>query len=157
MGRLNRASLREDVPFVNPPPRLAIARRSGEARRSAHAPDTARAGGPAARQSFILADPAAEMIAPAPGGVLLAVRIVPRAGRSGVAGIRDGALLVRVNAPPVEGAANAELIEVLARLLDVPKRAVTIVAGERSRLKRVRVEGMTVEDVNAKCRMPNAQ
>jgi len=97
------------------------------------------------------------MIAPAPGGVLLAVRIVPRAGRSGVAGIRDGALLVRVNAPPVEGAANAELIEVLARLLDVPKRAVTIVAGERSRLKRVRVEGMTVEDVNAKCRMPNAQ
>lgn len=89
--------------------------------------------------------------------MLLAVRIVPRAGRSGLAGVRDGALLVRVNAAPVEGAANAELVELLARLLGVPKRAVTIVAGERSRLKRVRVEGVTVDYANAKCRRHNAQ
>jgi uncharacterized protein (TIGR00251 family) len=70
------------------------------------------------------------------------VRVIPRAGKSGAAGIRDGALLVRLNAPPVEGAANAELIDVLARLFDIPKRNVTIVRGERSRVKRVRIDGV---------------
>jgi uncharacterized protein len=78
------------------------------------------------------------------GGVLIDVRVIPRAGRSGLAGTRDGALLVRLNAPPVDGAANAELIEVLANTLGVPKRAVTLVAGDRSRRKRVRVSGLSV-------------
>jgi uncharacterized protein (TIGR00251 family) len=78
-------------------------------------------------------------------GVVIAVRVIPRAGRSEVAGTRDGALLVRLNAPPVEGAANDELIEVIAGALAVPKRAVTIVSGERSRTKRVRVAGVDVE------------
>jgi uncharacterized protein (TIGR00251 family) len=73
---------------------------------------------------------------------MLDVRVIPRAGKSGPAGIRDGALLVRLNAPPVEGAANAELIDVLARLFDIPKRNVTIVRGERSRVKRVRIDGV---------------
>ena len=77
--------------------------------------------------------------------VILDVRVIPRASRPGLAGTRDGALLVRLSAPPVGGAANAELIQVLAKALDVPKRQVTIVAGERSRLKRVRVEGLTAE------------
>jgi hypothetical protein len=85
------------------------------------------------------------VITPSPAGVLIDVRVVPRAGRSGLAGTRGGALLVRLAAPPVEGAANAELIEVLAGLLGVPKRAVTIVAGERSRAKRVCVAGVTAE------------
>lgn len=75
--------------------------------------------------------------------VLLTVRVIPRAGKAGPAGTRDGALLIKLNAPPVEGAANAELIDLLSDLLDVPKRAITIVGGERSRLKRVRVEGIT--------------
>jgi uncharacterized protein (TIGR00251 family) len=75
--------------------------------------------------------------------VILDVRVIPRASRPGLAGTRDGALLVRLSAPPVEGAANAELIQVLAKALGVPKRQVTIVAGERGRLKRVRVEGLT--------------
>lgn len=96
------------------------------------------------------------MITADPAGVLLDIRIVPRAGRAGVAGTRGGALLVRVNAPPVEGAANAELIDIVARLLGVPKRAVTIVAGERSRLKRVRVEGVTVDEAKARFKMQNA-
>ena len=77
--------------------------------------------------------------------VILDVRVIPRTSRPGLAGTRNGALLVRLSAPPVEGAANAELIQVLAKALDVPKRRVTIVAGERSRLKRVRVEGLTAE------------
>ena len=70
------------------------------------------------------------------------MRVVPRAGRSGVAGTRDGALLVRLAAAPVDGEANAELIEVLARALDLPKRRIEIVSGDRSRSKRVRVIGL---------------
>ena len=61
-----------------------------------------------------------------------------------MAGTRGDALLVRLNAPPVEGAANAELIELIATALQVPKRSVSIAAGERSRQKRIRVEGLDV-------------
>jgi uncharacterized protein (TIGR00251 family) len=77
------------------------------------------------------------------GGILIDVRVIPRAGRSGVAGRRNGAILVKLNAPPVDGAANAELIEVLAKALGVARRDVEIVAGDRGRLKRVRVAGIT--------------
>ncbi len=84
------------------------------------------------------------------GGVLVEVRVIPRAGRSGVAGLRNGAVLVRLNAPPVDGAANAELIEVLARALGVARRDVEIVAGERGRLKRVRVAGITTSGAAAR-------
>ena len=76
-------------------------------------------------------------------GVLIEVRVIPRAGRSGLAGTRDGAILVRLNAPPVEGAANDELIAILADTLGVPRRALTITAGERSRRKRVQVRGIS--------------
>jgi uncharacterized protein len=83
----------------------------------------------------------------ADGVVVITVRVIPRAGRSEVAGTRDGALLVRLNAPPVEGAANEELIQVIAKALRVPKGAVTIVSGERSRTKRVRVAGVDADHV----------
>jgi uncharacterized protein (TIGR00251 family) len=76
---------------------------------------------------------------------IIDVRVIPRAGKSGIAGTRGDALLVRLNAPPVDGAANAELIKVVAEALGVPKRAVSIVSGERSRRKRVRIEGVTSE------------
>ena len=71
--------------------------------------------------------------------------MIPRAGRSGIAGTRDGALLVRLNARPVEGAANAELIEVIAAALGVAKRAVALISGDRSRQKRLRVTGISVQ------------
>jgi uncharacterized protein (TIGR00251 family) len=71
--------------------------------------------------------------------------VIPRASRSGVAGTRDGALLVRLHAPPVEGAANAELIELLARLFEVPRRNVSILSGATSKHKRVKVVGINVE------------
>jgi len=82
--------------------------------------------------------------------------VIPRASRPGIAGTRDGALLVRLKAPPVDGAANAELIQVISDALGVPKRSIAIVSGQRSRLKRIRVEGVTEEDVNAKFKMQNA-
>jgi uncharacterized protein (TIGR00251 family) len=85
-----------------------------------------------------------------PQGIVIHVRVIPRAAKSGLAGTRDGAVLVRLNAPPVDGAANAELIDVIARVLDVPRRAVTIVSGVRSRLKRVQVTGITQSEALAR-------
>jgi uncharacterized protein (TIGR00251 family) len=83
---------------------------------------------------------------------IIDVRVIPRAGKSGIAGRRGDALLVRLHAAPVDGAANAELVEVLAESLGVPKRAVSIVSGERSRRKKVKIEGLRLEDLNAKLR-----
>ena len=75
--------------------------------------------------------------------------MIPRAGRSRFAGLRDGALLVRLAAAPVDGAANAELIALIAKTLRIPKRNVTIVSGERSRSKRVRIAGVDREQALA--------
>lgn len=76
---------------------------------------------------------------------VLNIHVIPRAGRAGPAGTRGGAILIRLNAPPVGGAANEELIELLAGRLGIPKRNIRIVSGERSRRKRVRVTGVTAE------------
>jgi uncharacterized protein (TIGR00251 family) len=83
-------------------------------------------------------------------GVTITVRVIPRASRSGVAGTRGDALLVRLTAPPVDGAANAELVAVIADALQVPKRAVSLTAGERSRNKRVHVSGVDKANVEAR-------
>jgi uncharacterized protein (TIGR00251 family) len=80
----------------------------------------------------------------------LDIRVMPRAGRSGFAGVRDGALLVKLAAAPVDGAANDELIALLSKALKVPKRDIAIVSGERSRSKRIRIAGLTREAVLAK-------
>jgi uncharacterized protein len=74
--------------------------------------------------------------------IIFDVRVVPRASRSAVMGAHDGALRVRVAAPPVEGAANEELLRTLARALGVPRRAVEITGGHASKLKQVRVSGI---------------
>jgi uncharacterized protein (TIGR00251 family) len=92
-------------------------------------------------------DPHPAILTASPKGVIVNIRVIPRAGRSGVEGIRAGALLVRVAAAPVEGSANAELIEVLARALKLPRRNLTVVSGERSRTKRVLVEGVPLATV----------
>jgi uncharacterized protein (TIGR00251 family) len=84
------------------------------------------------------------------GAVQFSVRVIPRAGRTGVAGIRAGALLVRLAAPPVEGAANAALVELVADLVGRPKRDVSIVSGHRARVKRVRIEGLSARDLESK-------
>lgn len=75
-------------------------------------------------------------------GVVLRVRVVPRSGRAGIAGVRDGACLIRVNAAPVDGSANDELIELLSDRLGVPRRAITILSGDRSRQKRLQIDGI---------------
>jgi len=75
---------------------------------------------------------------------VLQVRVVTRASRPGIAGWRDGALVVRLQSAPAENAANEELVERLAEALNVPKHAVTIVGGQHSRTKRVSVTGIDV-------------
>jgi uncharacterized protein (TIGR00251 family) len=79
--------------------------------------------------------------------VTFAVRVIPRAGRTGVAGTRGDALVVRLAAPPVEGAANDALVDFLARAFDRPKRDVRIVSGQSSRDKRVTIDGLSDEAV----------
>jgi len=81
--------------------------------------------------------------------IVLNVRVIPRAKRSEVAGVRGEAWLVRLQAPPVDGAANEELVVVLAKILGVPRRDVTILSGERSREKRVRVAGLDAPTAQA--------
>lgn len=75
-------------------------------------------------------------------------RVQPRASRNAVAGRIDGAWKIALTAPPVEGRANAALVEFFSRLLDVPKRAVAVASGEHSRNKTVVIEGVTEEYVN---------
>lgn len=81
--------------------------------------------------------------------VRFAVRVQPRAARSTVEGVRDGALRVRLAAPPVEGAANEELVRLLARRLGVARRDVSIVGGATSRSKLVDVRGVSAEAVRS--------
>ena len=76
------------------------------------------------------------------GGVELAVLVQPRASRSRVVGEHAGLLKIQLAAPPVDGAANDALVELLSEVLGVPRRAVRLVAGETSRRKRVRVDGV---------------
>lgn len=79
----------------------------------------------------------------------LAVLVQPRASRTRVVGVHDGQLKVQLAAPPVDGEANAALVDFLARTLGVPRRQVTLVAGEASRRKRVRVSGVEAASVEA--------
>jgi uncharacterized protein len=74
--------------------------------------------------------------------VVIDVRVIPRAKRNEFAGERDGAIVVRLTAPPVEGAANHALIRFLSESFGIPRRNIQIVGGERSRQKRVAISGV---------------
>ena len=77
------------------------------------------------------------------------VRVVPRAKTTAFAGVRDGALVIRVAAPPVEGAANDAVIAFLADRLQIPRRSIRIVSGESSRRKRIELAGVTPAQISA--------
>jgi uncharacterized protein (TIGR00251 family) len=78
-----------------------------------------------------------------PDGVTFAVRVVPRASHNELVGLYNGALKVRVTAPPVEGAANEELVKFLARKLGVSRTSVTLVAGSNTKQKLIRITDPT--------------
>jgi uncharacterized protein len=75
------------------------------------------------------------------------VRLQPRASKDEIVGALDGALRVRLHAPPVDGAANEALVAFLAERLGVPRRGIRIVTGAASRTKMIEVEGVTSSDV----------
>ena len=78
----------------------------------------------------------------------LIVHVQPRAGRSEIAGRYGDAVKIRLAAPPVDGAANEELVRFIAELLRVPQSAVTITAGLTSRRKTLKIAGITPEALN---------
>lgn len=75
-------------------------------------------------------------------GITLRVRVQPRASHAGIEGIKADALRVRLNAPPADGRANAELIELLSDTLKVRKSDIEIIRGHTSREKTVAIRGM---------------
>lgn len=81
----------------------------------------------------------------APKGLYLRVRLQPRSSRNAVDGVQGNCLKVRLTAPPVEGEANKALVEFLSDLLKIKKSSITIDSGFKSREKRVRIDGLTVE------------
>ena len=79
------------------------------------------------------------------GSVTFAVRVQPRASRSEIVGELDGALKIRLAAPPVDGAANEELIRFLAKAFGVARAQIKIISGATARQKLLRVDGITPE------------
>ena len=87
-------------------------------------------------------------------GVRLRVRVQPRASRTEVAGLYGDAVRIRLTAPPVDGAANVELLSFLAEKLSVPRSAVRLVSGKTSRSKVVSVGGIDLEQARSRLRLP---
>jgi uncharacterized protein (TIGR00251 family) len=83
-------------------------------------------------------------------GLSFDIRVIPGASKNEVAGIQDGALKVRLTAPPVEGKANRACVDFLAGLLGVRRSALAIASGEKSRKKTVSVEGITRGELEAR-------
>jgi hypothetical protein len=84
------------------------------------------------------------------GAVRMPVRVRPRASTSRIEGVREGALTVRLAAPPVNGAANDELVRLLAQVLGLRRAAIALVVGDTSRTKVVEVRGVSIEQVRAR-------
>lgn len=80
----------------------------------------------------------------------LAIKAVPNAPRNAVAGWLGDALKVKVHAPALEGRANDELCEFIAQALGLPRRAVTVALGDKSRQKLLAIDGLTLDEVRAR-------
>jgi uncharacterized protein len=83
------------------------------------------------------------------GAAIVSVRVQPRASKDELAGEMNGALKIRLQAPAVENHANDALIEFLAQLLKTPRSAVRILSGDRSRIKRIEIRGVTASQIHS--------
>ena len=83
------------------------------------------------------------------GSVMLTVRVIPRASKTEIVGEYDGAVKVRLSSPPVDGAANEELIRLFAKRLGVARSDVEILSGQTSKTKQIRIIGITSADVRS--------
>ena len=86
------------------------------------------------------------------GTLTFPIRVVPRASRSEIVGIHDGALKIRIASPPVDGAANAEIVRFLAKTFGVSKSDIFIISGETSKNKRIKVENLSKSSFEEKIR-----
>ena len=86
---------------------------------------------------------------PANDGCVITIKATPRARKSEISGADPDWLRVRLQAPPVDGKANAELTALFAKTFGIPKRSVVILTGDTSRLKRVKLTGVSAEAVTA--------
>ena len=77
------------------------------------------------------------------GSVIISIRVVPRASRSEIIGIHDGALKIRIASPPVDGAANTELIRLISKTFGVSKSDIFILSGETSKNKRIKIANLS--------------
>ena len=80
----------------------------------------------------------------------LALKVIPNAPRNEIVGRLGEAVKIKIHAPPVEGRANDALCDFLAERLSVPRRSVTVLRGDTSRLKLVRIDGLTIAEVNSR-------
>jgi uncharacterized protein (TIGR00251 family) len=80
---------------------------------------------------------------------VIKVRVLPKSSRTEIIGIEGDTYKVKLTAPPVEGKANKALIELLARRLRIGKRKIDVVSGSRSRLKTVRIYGLSSEEITS--------
>lgn len=80
------------------------------------------------------------------GAIYFSVKVVPRASQSKIVGNLNGALKIKLNSPPVDGAANAELIKLLSKTFNVSKSEIEITGGEASKNKQLKIENLTTED-----------
>ena len=87
----------------------------------------------------------------------MVVRVQPRSNENALVGWSGDIVKVRVTAPPVEGAANTACLSVLSKLLDVPLTHVSLIKGERSRNKVVRILGLTEDQVQDRLGRPSAR
>ena len=78
---------------------------------------------------------------------LLKVKLVPRSSRNQMAGKDGDTYRIKITAPPVEGKANRALIDYISVILEVPKGSVQIVSGESSRMKTLRIDGRSLEEI----------
>jgi uncharacterized protein (TIGR00251 family) len=94
-----------------------------------------------------------DYLAATAAGVILSLKVQPRSSKNQLAGSHDGALKVKLTAPPVDGSANKCLCEFLAKLLHVPVRHIAIIAGATSRHKRVLIKGLSCNDALDRLRL----
>lgn len=87
-------------------------------------------------------------------GAVLNIHAAPGAAKSQLQGLYGDALKVRLQAPPVDGKANAALVDFIARFLDLPARNVHLIGGQTSRRKRLLIQGLTASQILARCAPP---
>jgi len=85
----------------------------------------------------------------AKGGIVIRIKVTPKSSRPGIQGVNNNRLCIKLKSPPIEGKANQELVETLAKALKVPKREIEIIRGIKGREKEVFIPRLKRKDLEA--------